>query len=74
MRVRCTGAGSVMGYSIFQALNYIKNIENIEVVFTNSNDLGAGFYFNLKNNVSSKNSCNRNSPLGNQMLVMNHLY
>lgn len=49
MRVMITGAGSVMGYSIFQALNYMKNIENIEVVFTNSNDLGAGFYFNLKN-------------------------
>ncbi len=48
MRVMVTGAGSVMGYSIFQALNYMKNIENIEVVFTNSNDLGAGFYFNLK--------------------------
>lgn len=49
MRIMITGAGSVMGYSIFQALNYMKNIENIEVVFTNSNDLGAGFYFNLKN-------------------------
>lgn len=48
MRVLITGAGSVMGYSIFQALNYMKNIENVEVVFTNSNDLGAGFYFNLK--------------------------
>lgn len=49
MRVMITGAGSVMGYSIFQALNYMKNVKDIEVVFTNSNDLGAGFYFNLKN-------------------------
>jgi carbamoyl-phosphate synthase large subunit len=49
MKVMITGAGSVMGYSIFQALNYMKNIKDVEVVFTNSNDLGAGFYFNLKN-------------------------
>lgn len=54
MKIMITGAGSVMGYSIFQALNYMKNIKNVEVVFTNSNELGAGFYFNLKNMYSVK--------------------
>lgn len=49
MRVLITGAGSVMGQSIYKALSLHNFGETLEVHFANSDPLGAGRYFSNKN-------------------------
>ena len=46
MKILITGAGSVMGQSIYKALTLISFSEPAEVHFANSDERGAGRYFN----------------------------
>lgn len=48
INVLITGAGSVMGQSIYQALNKSELKHELRVIFTNSDELGAGLYFNVQ--------------------------
>ena len=48
INVLITGAGSVMGQSIYQALNKSELRNELRVIFTNSDELGAGLYFNVQ--------------------------
>ena len=45
MRILITGAGSVMGQSIYKALSMYDFQENLEIFFANSDPIGAGVYF-----------------------------
>jgi len=45
MNILITGAGSVMGQSLFRAANYSKYAANMTVFFTNSEPEPAGFHF-----------------------------
>ena len=49
MKILITGAGSVMGQSIYKALTLIKFDEPTEIHFANSDERGAGRYFNHPN-------------------------
>lgn len=49
MRILITGAGSVMGQSIYKALAEHNFQEPIEISFANSDDKGAGLYFSHPN-------------------------
>jgi carbamoyl-phosphate synthase large subunit len=46
INVLITGSGSVLGQSIYKALNVSKFKNEINVFYTNSDNTGVGFYFN----------------------------
>ena len=45
MRILITGAGSVMGQSIYKALALMESSEPLEIHFANSDPFAAGRYF-----------------------------
>jgi carbamoyl-phosphate synthase large subunit len=46
LNILITGAGSVMGQSVFKALNFSKYKDRLRIVSTNSEPVGAVFFFN----------------------------
>lgn len=63
INILITGAGSVMGQSIYQALNRSRFVDDISVVFTNSDEFGAGLYFNYQDHYKVKISKTYTVPL-----------
>ena len=56
INILITGAGSVMGQSILKAIDFIQDEFSLNVYLTNSDSLGASFYFNnMKNCKTIKN-------------------